>query len=107
LHIPLVLRIPDRGQTNLFANRTPPVFKDGRGRPEETKGSKSPDKERAAWGFRAVGAAEREEADTKKKKIQCLFNKTQSDSRDLVRRALKLQYLMTNNSDENMAVVQE
>jgi hypothetical protein len=55
LHIPLVLRIPDRGQTNLFANRTPPVFKDGRGRPDETKGSKSPDKERAAWGFRAVG----------------------------------------------------
>jgi hypothetical protein len=44
--------------------------------------------------FELLGAAEREEADTKKKKIQCLFNKTQSDSRDLVRRALKLQYLI-------------
>jgi hypothetical protein len=95
LHIPLVLRIPDRGQTNLFANRTPPVFKDGRGRPDETKGSKSPDKERAAWGFRAVGGGgARRGRHTKKKKIQCLFNKTQSDSHDLVRRALKLQYLL-------------
>jgi hypothetical protein len=71
------------------------VFKDGRGRPDETKGSKSPDKERAAWGFRAVGGGgARRGRHTKKKKIQCLFNKTQSDSHDLVRRALKLQYLL-------------